>query len=220
MKNNKPFLLLVRLIAVICSSLLQSYVILAYIRPEHLLSSGFTGVAILLDVLTINTPVKINTSLAIILLNLPVAIMCYKSISHKFVILSSIQFFCTSLFLNILQFNKIFDDTILNVIFGGFLYGLSIVIALKSNASTGGTDFIALYFSNKFNKTVWQYVFIFNCIIICIFGITQGWIYAGYSIIFQFISTKTIDHFYTRYERITLQIITKTPNELITAYCS
>ena len=39
-------------VAVLASALLQSYVILAFIRPAGLLSSGFTGLAILIDRIT------------------------------------------------------------------------------------------------------------------------------------------------------------------------
>ena len=49
----------------------------------------------------------------------------------------------------------LFGDVMLNVIFGGFLYGLCIAIALRGNASTGGTDFIALYVSNKTGSSIW-----------------------------------------------------------------
>lgn len=56
----------------------------------------------------------------------------------------------------------LFNDVLLNICFGGFLYGLSLVIALRGNASTGGMDFIALYVSNKVGKSIWQYVFGFN----------------------------------------------------------
>ena len=108
-----------------------------------------------------------------------------------------------------------FDDALLNIIFGGFAYGLMTVLALKRNASTGGTDFIALYVSNKIGKSIWEYVFVFNATLIVIFGFMFGWEYAGYSILFQFISTKTIDSFYNRYERMTLQITTAKPDEVI-----
>ena len=45
-----------------------------------------------------------------------------------------------------------------------------------------------------------------------------GWEYAGYSILFQFISTKTIDSFYHRYERMTMQITTTKADAVIEAY--
>ena len=104
------------------------------------------------------------------------------------------------------------------MIFGGTLYGLMTASILKMNASTGGTDFVALYISNKKGKSIWSYVFIFNSIILLIFGFMFGWIHAGYSILFQFISTRTIDSFYHRYERVTLQVTTKKAQAVMDKY--
>ena len=53
---------------------------------------------------------------------------------------------------------------------------------------------------------------------LCVFGFMFGWIHAGYSILFQFLSTKTIDTFYKRYKRVTLEITTIHPEELRQAY--
>ena len=96
--------------------------------------------------------------------------------------------------------------------------GIAIAIALKSGASTAGTDFIALYVSNKTGKTIWPYVFAGNCCVLGIFGAIFGWEHAAYSIVFQFISTKAIDGFYHRYNRSTLIITTKRPKEVADAY--
>ena len=62
------------------------------------------------------------------------------------------------------------------------------------------------------------YVFAGNVVILCIFGYMFGWLYAGYSILFQFISTKTISAFHHRYERVTLQITTAHAEEIMKAY--
>ena len=50
--------------------------------------------------------------------------------------------------------------------------------------------------SNKTGRTIWGYVFAGNCLVLAIFGFIFGWEHAAYSIVFQFISTKTIDSFY------------------------
>ncbi|MEG0735761.1 MAG: YitT family protein, partial [Longicatena sp.] len=47
--KNKKLRYVFSIIAVIVSALLQTYVIQAFINPSNLLSSGFTGVAILID---------------------------------------------------------------------------------------------------------------------------------------------------------------------------
>lgn len=204
--------------AVICSSFIQTFVIQTFINPANLLSSGFTGVSILLNKIAGLYDVNISISFFMVVLNLPVALLCSRSITPKFTVFSLMQVFSTSMFLKIFHFSPIFDDLILNVIFGGFLYGIGTVIVLRGNASTGGTDFVALYISNKRGKSIWEYVFGFNCIILCIFGFMFGWYYAGYSILFQFVSTKVISTFHHRYERVTLLVTAQKGKEIVDAY--
>lgn len=206
------------IVAVVASALLQTFVIQGFIRPANLLSSGFTGVAILIDNIASLYGRHFSTSLGMLVLNIPVAVLCSRSISVRFTFYSLLQVFLASFFLKVFRFQPVFDDVMLNVIFGGFLYGLSIVIALRGNASTGGTDFIALYVSNKTGRSIWEHVFAGNVLILCIFGYMFGWIYAGYSILFQFISTKAISAFHHRYERVTLQITTSDAEAVVREY--
>ncbi len=218
-RKNKRIRLLITFISVAIAAYLQAFVIQVFIRPSGLLSSGFTGVAILIERITSTYfEFSFSASIGMILLNVPVAILCCKSISPKFTFFSLLEVFLASFFLKVIHYQPFFDDILLNIVFGGFLYGLLTVIALKGNASTGGTDFIALYISNRRGKSIWGYVFLFNAIILLIFGYMFGWEHAGYSILFQFISTKTIDSFYHRYERVTLQITTAQAEALMLAY--
>lgn len=219
LRSNKKARALYTLVCVVLAGFFQAAIIQVFMKPMNLLSSGFTGVAILIENITSTFfGFSFSTSLGMLALNIPVALFCSKTISKRFTIFSLIQVFCASFFLRVLKFGPLFDDPLLNIIFGGFSYGLMTVLALKGNASTGGTDFVALYISNKKGKSIWGQVFIFNACLIIIFGAMFGWEYAGYSILFQFISTKTIDSFYHRYERMTLQITTSKPDEVIAAY--
>lgn len=218
-KENKDIRNLFTLFCVLISGFLQAAVIRVFMDPLNLLSSGFTGLAILIERITSSFfGFTFSTSLGMLILNIPVALLCSRSISKRFVFFSMIQVFTVSLCLKVMRFNPLFDDQLLNIIFGGFIYGISALIALKGNASTGGTDFIALYISNRLGRSIWSQVFIFNATLLIIFGIMFGFQYAGYSILFQFISTKTIDSFYHRYERMTMQITTSKPDEVIDAY--
>ena len=218
LQKIKSIRFIISIIMIIESSLLQVYVINVFMDPCNLLSSGFTGVAILLNKISNLFGFNFSTSLGILALNIPAALLAYKSVSHRFTLLSCIQFILTSVFLQFLDFSPLFDDLTLNVLFGGFLYGMSVVLALRANGSTGGTDFIALYVSNKIHKSIWDYVFIFNCSMLIIFGYLFGWEHAGYSIIFQLISTRTISNFYQRYEQITIEITTNDPEVITEAF--
>ncbi len=221
LKNLRRFMLIRRamtLAAVVCSAFIQAYTMQAFVYPANLLSSGFTGVAILIERITGLFGVHFSTSLGMIALNIPVAILCWKSISRRFVIFSMLQVFLASFFLRVLTFEPILDDLMLQVVFGGFLYGFAIAVALRGGASTAGTDFISLMVSNKTGQSIWGLVFAGNCVVLCIFGAMFGWEAAAYSIIFQFISTKAIEMFYHRYDRVTLQIVTQRPEQILDAY--
>ena len=181
LRKNKRIKLLITFVCVIVAAFLQAYVIQVFIQPADLLSSGFTGVALLIEKITSTyLGFSFSTSLGMILLNVPVAMICYKSISPKFTFFSLLEVFLASFFLRVIHFSPIFDDVLLNIAFGGFAYGLLTVVALRGNASTGGTDFIALYVSNKKGKAIWEYVFLFNTVILIIFGFMFDWDHAGY----------------------------------------
>lgn len=217
-KKHKSIRYLVTLIAVIASAFLQVYVIQAFMYPAGLLSGGFTGLAMLIDQVASRYGYQISTSVAMICLNVPVALLCSRSISVRFTAFSLLQVFLASFLLKVMNVTPLFDDIMLNVLFGGFLYGISIVIALRGNASSGGTDFIALYVSNKTGRSIWEHVFVANVVILCIYGLLFGWLYAGYSILFQFVSTKAISAFHRRYERVTLQITTTEADAIMKRY--
>lgn len=218
MKFTTKYEIFIKTVIMIISGILQAYCIDVFITPSNLISGGFTGLAILINMITTKFSIEISLSLLLFLLNIPVALLCVRSISKKFVFLSLVQIISTSMALKYLHFQPIFQDKILNLTIGGVIFGMQLTFALKTGGSTGGTDFIALYVSNKINKTIWEYIFAFNVAQIIIFGTMFGWDNAGYSIVFQFVVTKTISLFYNRYHRITLQIITTKGDEIIDEY--
>ncbi|MBQ9438501.1 MAG: YitT family protein [Lachnospiraceae bacterium] len=207
-------------VCVIVSAIMQAYALRTFLNPLHLLPGGFTGVAKLIELMTGMLGFAIPQAAGLLLLNVPVAAFCAKHIGKRFVFFSLMQVFLLSFFLTVFPEEPLFDDVLLNICFGGTVYGMASVLAFLGNASTGGTDFIALYVSNKIGKGIWQYVFIFNICMIFVFGAISDWEYAGYTILFQFINTKTIETFYHRYKRVTLQITTEHPEEVVRAYIS
>ncbi len=197
--------------AVFVSALIQSYALQVFVRPAGIISGGFTGMAMLVERLGELKELNIPMQVTMLLLNIPVAILCCKGISIRFTIFSLVQVFLSSIFLQIFNFSPIFTDEVLNVIFGGVIFGSAIVIALRGNASTGGTDFIALFVSNRTGLSIWSYVFFGNAVMYCFYGAIFGWKHAGYSIIFQFCNTQVINTFYKKYKKKTLLIVTDNP---------
>ncbi len=217
--RKKPSVrLAITLAAVFISALVQTYAIQVFVRRAGIISGGFTGLGMLVERLGELKGINIPLQAVLLLLNIPVALLCCKGISVRFTAVSLVQVALTSFFLQVCSFAPIFTDEFLNVIFGGVVMGLSVVIALRGNASTGGTDFIALYVSNKTGRSIWSFVFLGNAVMYCFYGSVFGWKYAGYSIIFQFISTRMISAFHHRYDLVTLQATTAKGPEVVDAY--
>ena len=84
LNQYKEFRNLVTLFAVILAGFMQAAIIQIFMRPLNLLSSGFTGVAILIEKITSTFfGFTFSTSLGMLALNIPVALFCSKSISKS-----------------------------------------------------------------------------------------------------------------------------------------
>lgn len=83
------------------------------------------------------------------------------------------------------------------------------------NATTGGTDFIAIFLSEKKEMDSFNIVLYLNVVILSLAGLLFGWDKALYSIIFQFVSTQILHELYKKYQKQTLLIVTNKP----TAVC-
>lgn len=218
MKNILTKRNLTTLACTVGSSCLMAFAMHIFMGEASLLPAGFMGVSTIIHLLGLRSGVDLQTSIILMCINFPVAMFCIKHISKRFVFFSLLQIVLLSIFLKLIPIYPIFDQPILNVVFGGCVYGFSTALALRGGASTGGTDFIALYVSNQTGKEIWMGVFAFNCFMLVLFGFLFGWENAGYSIIFQYISTHMITTFHNRYKRVMMQIFTKNPSQVVDDY--
>ena len=205
LKFRKQYLLSAA--ASVLSALIMAVTNNTLIEQANLLPGGVMGLSRLLHLIGSYLGISLPVTAFYLGINIPVALFCLKKISRRFVAFSLLQVICYSLFVHILPVYAIFNQNVLNVIFGGAGWGFGTAVALQGASSTGGTDFIALYVSTKTGNEIWMQVFAFNCVQLVIFGALSGWEQAGYSILFQFISTRMISTFHSRYKRVMLQII-------------
>ena len=188
-------------------------------NPNHFAFGGTSGLSILLADLF----PKINVGGFMWIINLILVVLGFVFLGIKTMGWTIYSSFALSFFVSVCEWLypvnvSMSGDAVLDLVFAVFLPALGAAIVFDIGASTGGTDFIALWVSNHTGKTIWGVIFGFNCFILAIFGFMFGWDKAAYSIVFQFISTKTIDSFYRRYDRVTLQITTRKADEVMTAY--
>ena len=147
--------------------------------------------------------------------------MAFKSIGHKFTIFSCLALILSSVLNDILPglfgSYSIIDERLLIAVFGGIINGFGVGLILRSGACSGGLDFVAMFFSVKKGISTFKYVFAFNCVVVTAFGLIYGIESALYTIAYQFVNTQMINYTYRRYDKKTLLIVTKKPQEVADA---
>ena len=108
-------------------------------------------------------------------------------------------------------------DPFVTSLFGGIVFGFSIALCLRWNATSGGTDFIAIYLSEKKGRETWNIILALNASILLAGGFKFGWTGALYSIVFQFVYLQVIHLMYRTYQHQTLLIVTTEPEKICKA---
>ncbi len=207
-----------RIIFGIIGSVIMAVNIKTFVRAGGLYPGGFNGVTLLIQTVCDRYfDVTVPFSPISLALNAIPAIISFKAIGKKFTLNTSILIVLTSILTDIVPSMPITQDTLLISVFGGLINGAAISIALIGGTSTGGTDFIAIYFAEKKNKDVWNYILMGNAAVLLAAGYLFGWDKALYSIIFQYTSTQTIHLLYQAYKKVTLFVVTENPEAVYQA---
>lgn len=188
----------------------------SFIYSAGLLPGGFSGIALLLqEIFSSFLNVKVPFSVLYWTFNLIPAVLCFKTLGKKCITLSIWFIIVSGILTDLIPATLITDDILLCSIFGGITNGVAIASCLLSGATSGGTDFISIFVSEKTGKGIWNIIFICNCMLLFVFGLLFGWNRALYSIIFQYATTQVINLLYNRYQKSTLLIISEKIDEII-----
>ena len=106
------------------------------------------------------------------------------------------------------------QDPLLVAVFGGLLNAVAITMCLEVDATSGGTDFISIFLSQKKGVDAFPYILAGNVVILSIAGMLFGLDKALYSMIFQYVTTTALHTLYRTYQQKTLFIITDMPDRV------
>ena len=206
----------IKKILVIClASFLMALNIKSFVRTGGLYPGGATGLALLIQrAADMFLHITIPYTIVNILLNAIPVYIGFRFIGKKFTMYSCLMIVLTSVLTDIIPGYAITYETLLISIFGGLINGFVIGLCLHMNATTGGTDFIAIYLSEKKEIDSWNVVLGINVVILAVAGVLFGWDKALYSIIFQYTSTQVVHILYRKYQHETLFIVTNKATEV------
>lgn len=199
----------IRILTICVASLVMATNIKTFVQTGGMIPGGATGLTLLIQrsmeaFLQLHIP---YTVINVILNAIPVYIG-FRYIGKKFTLYSCLMIFLTGIFTDLIPSTPVTYDILLISIFGGIINGFAISLCLRVDATSGGTDFIAIFFSQKTGRDSFNLILGINTVIIALGGLIFGWDIALYSIIYQYASTQVLHLLYKNYQQQTLFIIT------------
>ncbi|MCR5558250.1 MAG: YitT family protein [Butyrivibrio sp.] len=205
----------VRFAVVILAAFVMAVNINSFVNAGGLYPGGATGLTIIIQRIaqkffSITIPF---TPINVILNAVPVYIG-FRFIGKRFTLFSMIMVIANGLFVDLLPSYAFTNDELLAAVFGGLLNAIAITMCLNVDATSGGTDFISIFLSQKKGIDAFPYILAGNTVILTIAGLLFGWDKALYSMIFQFVTTTALHTLYRTYQQKTLFIITDVPDQV------
>lgn len=204
-----------RLAVIFVAAVLNGFNIKILVNAGGLYPGGANGVTVLIQRIAQQ---YYNVALPYTIINLLVnAIPVYigfRYIGKKFTLYSLVMILVSGVLTDMIPSYAVTYDTLLISVFGGIINGLVISLCLSVDATTGGTDFISIYLSQKRGVDSWNIILGINVVILLVAGYFFGLDKALYSLFFQYASTQAIHVLYRNYRQDTLLIVTNRAQEI------
>ncbi len=183
-------------LTVLLSSLLFGLGMNMFLIPSRIVSGGFSGLALVLNIM-INVPVGIT----VILLNLPFLYMNSRVFGLSYIKRAMAGVLLCGFFTQIFTgVEAVSDNRVMNALIGGAVVGCAMGVMFSVGYTTGGTDLVASLITEKVKLLSFGNAIFLGDLAIVLFALTVtrdlfGVILAVTSI---FIQTRTIDYIMKR----------------------
>jgi uncharacterized membrane-anchored protein YitT (DUF2179 family) len=205
----------VRLVVVLLAAFLMAMNINSFVNAGGLYPGGATGIAIIIQRIALKYwGLSIPYTPVTVLLNAIPVYIGFKYIGKRFTLFSLVMVVTNGFFVDLLPDYAVTQDPLLVAVFGGLLNAVAITMCLEVDATSGGTDFISIFLSQKKGVDAFPYILAGNVVILSIAGILFGLDKALYSMIFQYVTTTALHALYRTYQQRTLFIITDMPDRV------
>jgi uncharacterized membrane-anchored protein YitT (DUF2179 family) len=198
-----------RLLIIIIGSVLVAAAYNLFLIPHKILSSGISGIAMMLGLIT-----PFSTGLMNFLLNLPLLILGVMKLGKRFICYTILSVVTLSVSLSIIPVESISTEPILSSLFGGILAGIGIGLIFRVSGSSGGFDIIAMLLTKKKDFPLGALISAMNAVVVLISGFVFNWDSALNTLVSIYATGKVVDTIHTKHIKLTLMIITSKGEEM------
>lgn len=188
-----------------------------FIIPLDLYNGGVIGIAQLVRTFIVNSTGSFSSGLDItgiinFLLNVPLLIVAYKSISRRFFLKTVVNVAFQTLFLTLIPVpvTPILTDMLAACLIGGIIGGVGVGLTLRCGGSSGGIDILGVYFTmRKGNFSVGRLSIGVNFLVYAICALAFELPVAIYSVIYSFCMALVVDKIHYQNINLTAMVFTK-----------
>lgn len=173
-----------------------------FLIPNAFIDGGITGISMLLSNVT---PLNLGAIIAVI--NIPFISIGYKRIGLLFAIKSSIAIGGFAVALHYSPVIPLTAEPILAAVFGGFLVGSGIGLAVRAGAVLDGTEITAILISKKLDLKIGDIILIINSLVFSLGAVYLGLDIALYSVITYMAASKAADFIIYGFDSLGVTII-------------
>ncbi|RFU66331.1 YitT family protein [Peribacillus saganii] len=198
-----------RILIVIIGSVIVGIAYNLFLIPHKILSSGLSGIAIMLGIIT-----PVNTGILNFLLNLPLLILGVLYLGKRFISYTILSVVVLSVSLYIVPVIPISSEPILSSLFGGVLTGIGIGLIFRVSGSSGGFDIVAMLLTRRKDFPLGALLSSMNAVVVIISGFVFTWDAALNTLLAIYATGKVIDTIHTKHIKLTLMIVTAKGEEM------
>ena len=205
---------LLRIGTIILGNVFVAFAVSTLVLENQLISGGVTGLGIVTNHYT-----GINISLIVGIINVLLFLLGLFFIGKKFALSTLISTFAFPVLLEFFNTNAIFhnycQDTLLAVVLAGCLVGIGVGLMIRSDASSGGMDIIAIILNRKLGIPVFIMVNVFYFIILCMQATFSNPTKILYSIVLVFVTSFMLNKTLTKGSKMVQLVVISDCHEMI-----
>lgn len=159
-----------------------------FLLPNGFIDGGCTGISMLTNRVT-GLPLPV----VLVVVNIPFLLLGLKTLGKKFFFRGVLAIVGFAIGVALMPHIEVTDDKLLVAVFGGFLLGLGIGLAVRGGAVLDGTEVMAIHFSRKSSLTIGDVILLFNVLVFSVAAYVLGIEMALYSVLTYLAASKTVD---------------------------
>jgi uncharacterized membrane-anchored protein YitT (DUF2179 family) len=179
------------------------------ILPNHILSGGVTGMALLLNRLA-----GLPLGLGMALLNVPIFVLGVRHVGRAFALRSAVAVFAAWILADYAPIPAWTYNPLLAGVFGGLLSGLGTALAMKAGGSLGGFDILGVVVNRRFGLGVGEVLLVLNGAMVVVSGLIGTPELAMYTLVTIYATGKAIDTLQAPRGRKAFLIMTRRPEPI------